>query len=68
MHVESYVPETPESSILDIGCNVGVWLLRCRDIRPRAMLAGVEINGHALKQINQLTPNILLPRGFRALA
>lgn len=59
MHVESYLPETPESSILDIGCNVGVWLQRCREIRPKAMLAGVEINGHALKQVNQQTPNIL---------
>ena len=59
MHVESYLPDKTELSILDIGCNVGVWLLRCRDIRPRAILAGVEINGHALKQVNHLTPNIL---------
>ena len=59
MHVESYLPDKTELSILDIGCNVGVWLLRCRDIRPKAILAGVEINGHALKQVNHLTPNIL---------
>ena len=59
MHVESHIPDKAQVSILDVGCNVGAWLLRCREVYPDALLAGVEINGHALKQIHNLLPDII---------
>lgn len=47
----------PVTSLLDVGCNAGVWLRDCARHHPSARLAGVEINAAALEQARQAVPS-----------
>jgi SAM-dependent methyltransferase len=61
MQVSAYIQE-PVSSLLDVGCNAGVWLRDCARRYPGARLAGVEINEPAIEKARQLVPTAELHR------
>lgn len=49
---------TPDAdSLLDVGCNVGEFLLACRESRPRLRLAGVDINSTAVESARMVLPD-----------
>lgn len=62
MNVYRSVPDTEPLSLLDVGCNVGAWLSDVRNRRPKARLAGVELNASALGSAAQNRPEALLSR------
>ena len=62
MNVYRSVPDTEPLSLLDVGCNVGAWLSDVRNRRPKAWLAGVELNASALGSAAQNRPEALLSR------
>uniref|UniRef100_B8HY93 Methyltransferase type 11 n=1 Tax=Cyanothece sp. (strain PCC 7425 / ATCC 29141) TaxID=395961 RepID=B8HY93_CYAP4 len=57
MHVSEWIATEPES-ILDVGCNVGAWLVNCRHKYPNTRLAGVEPNAVALAVARQRLPTV----------
>lgn len=50
----------PVGSLLDVGCNAGVWLDDCTRLYPTARLAGVEINPAALTVARSKLPTVEL--------
>ena len=55
MHPIRWVP--PDAAdLLDVGCNVGDFLMLCRDFFPSMRLAGVEINTEALNAARRNVP------------
>ena len=61
MQVSAYI-QKPVASLLDVGCNAGVWLSDCAKLYPEARLAGVEINEPAIEKARQLVPTAELHR------
>lgn len=61
MQVSAYI-QKPVTSLLDVGCNAGVWLRDCAQLYPTARLAGVEINEPAIEKARQLVPTAELHR------
>jgi len=49
--------EEPVTSLLDVGCNVGAWLMDCSRRYPSARLAGVDINESAVKVARASVPS-----------
>jgi SAM-dependent methyltransferase len=50
MRASDWIQE-PVASLLDVGCNAGVWLQECARRYPNAHLAGVDINKTVLERI-----------------
>lgn len=57
MNVLRYV-STPVDSLLDVGCNAGVWLRDCSKRWPHARLAGIDINQSSLEKARALLPSV----------
>ena len=55
MRLTDWITE-PLESLLDVGCNVGVWLEDCSRRWPSARLAGVEISRPALERARVNVP------------
>lgn len=60
MDLMDYVRDV--DSLLDVGCNVGDLLGRCRTAFPDAKLAGIEINENALETARSRVPSAELRR------
>ncbi len=50
-------------SLLDVGCNVGAWLLHCRALYPSARLAGLDVNADALEAARRKVPGVEFRQG-----
>jgi SAM-dependent methyltransferase len=62
MRASDWIQE-PVTSLLDVGCNVGAWLMDCARRYPTSRLAGVEINEAALQIARQAVPAAELHHG-----
>jgi SAM-dependent methyltransferase len=67
MRVSRWIGQDVES-LLDVGCNAGIWLADCARQYPGALLAGVEINETALANARGRLPGAdLRQAGVEAL-
>lgn len=57
MNVLRHVAE-PVDSLLDVGCNAGIWLRDCSNRWPRARLAGIDINQSSLEKARALLASV----------
>ncbi len=62
MNVYRAVPQNDPLRLLDVGCNVGAWLSDVRNRRPKALIAGVELNAPAIAAAARNVPEAALAR------